>query len=390
MDNLFLAGRCISVTHAALGTVRVMGTTALMGQAVGTAAVDALHHGVPTLAADAAAGGPLIQAIQERLLRAGIFLPNRRNQDLADLARSATVSSSSNAYVVGVGQAELRNEAGLSSWGGGVQSLDQEPAQLIAVAGGRIDRGALCLDVAGDQPVRVPLRLTRLADLFDYRRDGDAVLAETVVEVPPGAGRWVDWPVALTGVRDGYVRLQAGPVAGAGWRRAIARLPDHPAQCRVSPTRLRSQHHTLAFRIEPGQPAYAAPAILSGRTRPGNGPECWRSDPGQGFPQWLDLSWSEPQRIARIELTFPGQLCTEVHAEPPFFNAAQNASDYTILIEDGAGWREVLRITGNRNRRRDHDLPTAAVTRRLRIRIDATGGDPSAAISEVRCYSPQA
>jgi len=36
--NLFMAGRCISVTHEALGTVRVMRTTGMMGEIVGMAA----------------------------------------------------------------------------------------------------------------------------------------------------------------------------------------------------------------------------------------------------------------------------------------------------------------------------------------------------------------
>ena len=38
VDNLFMAGRCISVTHVALGTVRVMRTTGMMGEVVGIAA----------------------------------------------------------------------------------------------------------------------------------------------------------------------------------------------------------------------------------------------------------------------------------------------------------------------------------------------------------------
>ncbi|HUU30785.1 MAG TPA: FAD-dependent oxidoreductase [Phycisphaerae bacterium] len=38
VGNLFMAGRCISVTHEALGTVRVMRTCALMGEVVGMAA----------------------------------------------------------------------------------------------------------------------------------------------------------------------------------------------------------------------------------------------------------------------------------------------------------------------------------------------------------------
>ncbi len=38
VDNLFMAGRNISVTHVALGTVRVMCTTGMMGEVVGMAA----------------------------------------------------------------------------------------------------------------------------------------------------------------------------------------------------------------------------------------------------------------------------------------------------------------------------------------------------------------
>ena len=38
IENLFMAGRCISVTHEALGTVRVMKTCGMMGEVVGRAA----------------------------------------------------------------------------------------------------------------------------------------------------------------------------------------------------------------------------------------------------------------------------------------------------------------------------------------------------------------
>jgi hypothetical protein len=38
VDNLFMAGRCISVTHEALGTTRVMKTCGMMGEVVGKAA----------------------------------------------------------------------------------------------------------------------------------------------------------------------------------------------------------------------------------------------------------------------------------------------------------------------------------------------------------------
>lgn len=45
VENLFMAGRCISVTHEALGTVRVMKTCGMMGEVVGKAASVAVKHG---------------------------------------------------------------------------------------------------------------------------------------------------------------------------------------------------------------------------------------------------------------------------------------------------------------------------------------------------------
>jgi hypothetical protein len=45
VENLFMAGRCISVDHQALGTVRVMKTCGMMGEVVGKAASVAVKHG---------------------------------------------------------------------------------------------------------------------------------------------------------------------------------------------------------------------------------------------------------------------------------------------------------------------------------------------------------
>ena len=44
IENLFMAGRCISVTHEALGTVRVMKTCGMMGEVVGKAAAICVSH----------------------------------------------------------------------------------------------------------------------------------------------------------------------------------------------------------------------------------------------------------------------------------------------------------------------------------------------------------
>ena len=46
VENLYFAGRNISMTHMAMSSVRVMATCALLGEAVGTAAAVALRHNV--------------------------------------------------------------------------------------------------------------------------------------------------------------------------------------------------------------------------------------------------------------------------------------------------------------------------------------------------------
>ena len=70
-ENLFFAGRNISMTHMAMSSIRVMATCALLGQAVGTAAAIAARHsltphGVYTHRMD---------ELRERLLDADCFLP---------------------------------------------------------------------------------------------------------------------------------------------------------------------------------------------------------------------------------------------------------------------------------------------------------------------------
>ncbi|MBQ3507761.1 MAG: FAD-dependent oxidoreductase [Clostridia bacterium] len=71
VENLFFAGRNISMTHMAMSSVRVMATCALLGQAVGTAAAIAIReqltpHGVFL---------HRIGDLQEHLMDADCFLP---------------------------------------------------------------------------------------------------------------------------------------------------------------------------------------------------------------------------------------------------------------------------------------------------------------------------
>lgn len=91
IDNLMMAGRTVSVSHYALGTVRVQGQTSVMGQAAGTAAALALANGT----SPRGVYQKHIQQLQQTLLKQDQFIPKVGNSDPGDLARGAALTASS-------------------------------------------------------------------------------------------------------------------------------------------------------------------------------------------------------------------------------------------------------------------------------------------------------
>ncbi|HHW49650.1 MAG TPA: FAD-dependent oxidoreductase [Clostridiaceae bacterium] len=90
INNLFIGGRAISASHMAFGSTRVMGTCAVVGQAVGTAAAMAIEKGItPRRILDH------IKELQQRLLKDDCYIPGVKNEDINDIARKATISCSS-------------------------------------------------------------------------------------------------------------------------------------------------------------------------------------------------------------------------------------------------------------------------------------------------------
>ncbi len=77
VPNLFMAGRCASCTHMAMGSTRVAATGAAMGQAVGVAAARCVDF----LCLPEDLNEEDVASIQQQLLRDDHFIPNVRNED---------------------------------------------------------------------------------------------------------------------------------------------------------------------------------------------------------------------------------------------------------------------------------------------------------------------
>lgn len=391
-DNLMMAGRNVSVTHAALGTVRVMGTTAIMGEAAGVAAAIGLargHNFDQIVALD-------ITEIQQRLLANGCFMPNHRNTDMCDHACQATASASSEFAVHGVEPETPDFHEGLKVWKDqpqySIEQLETRHGQLIATEGGRINSIELCLSNESAIEETVTVQLLLAEHIWDYRIEPSAPLATGKLIVPPGQQQWVKWELNLNlpaGIKPGsFLRVDALANKNISWHAAKKIIPGHMAMYAISPNRMRrfGNGHTLAYRISPPQKSFAPAQVLSGVTRPHRTTNLWVSDAAQPLPQWLELAWNEPRTIGAVQLVFPGHLIREYHAYAPFFRDQQCPRDYVIEALVGGRWKKLTEAKDNYQRLRRHVLPQAVSTNRLRVVVTATNGDPSAAIYEIRCY----
>ncbi len=84
VENLFFAGRNISMTHLAMSSIRVMATCALLGEAVGKAAAVATRRGVTPNGVYLAH----MDEVQALLQREDAFLPSRRRAISAPCANA--------------------------------------------------------------------------------------------------------------------------------------------------------------------------------------------------------------------------------------------------------------------------------------------------------------
>ena len=91
ISNLMMAGRDISTSKMAFSSVRVMGTCAVGGQAVGTAAAMAVQEGCTPREI----GQRHLHRLQQQLMKDDCYLPGFRNEDPLDIARTATAAATS-------------------------------------------------------------------------------------------------------------------------------------------------------------------------------------------------------------------------------------------------------------------------------------------------------
>jgi hypothetical protein len=98
-----------------------------------------------------------------------------------------------------------------------------------------------------------------------------------------------------------------------------------------------------------------------------------------------ELAWEAPQHIRSVHVTFAGHLLRDCDRTPPLWSDRQTTRGYTVQARVGQYWHDVVTVHSNGFPRRVHELPEPVTASALRLVVQATNGDPSAAEYEIRC-----
>lgn len=395
--NLMLAGRDISATHIAHGSLRVMKTCAVIGEAAGTAAAQAIRRGV---APRALAHTPeLLHPLQQTLLRNGCYLPGVRNADPEDLARQpgVTVRASSTASL----QLDDDDQRNRFAWEYAGMSGTELPSRLAAeyplshrlaqawvTSAPTLDQVALQLRSQRSTVTAVRLTIRSAEHLRDFGTSDSPVLATATAMLAPGthALRFrFDRPIPVPPGRPLILLPEA--LDDLFWCLSAQEPPGtQAASWDADLGYWRLLHGTFRANTDPVSCPYGPEQVLTGVSRPDQATNMWISDPAQppgpGQPAWIELTWPHPVTIGRVELTFDSDLSGWIW-EGAFPTLVR---DYTLAVDTHGEWRSVATVSGNHQRRRVHTFAPLR-TSLLRLSISATNGIATARVCEVRAYA---
>jgi hypothetical protein len=393
IDNLFLAGRIISVSHVAFGSTRVQATLAAAAQAVGAAAAQCLRQG--RLPRDLAAEQLPMRQLQASLQRLGQHIPEVAARDPHDLAQAARVQASSEFEL-----AELPAD-------GPPVALDQAWGQLLPVRPGRMPRLTFTADVRAATSLQVELRTSDRTT----NHTPDVLLAQTSVALEAGrqVAFSVDFDVLIDTVRYVFVCFRPNPhvelrtstrrvtgvlAAAQKWNKAVSNYGKQEAPAGVelgieefefwTPAR-RPQGLNLALVCDPPLREFGAANVLNGVARPTDGPNAWVAAPGDRQPA-LTLQWETPQAIGAVELSFDTDF--DHPMESVLMTHPERAMPFCVkALRVCADGREVARLEDNHQTRRRIVLGEPVRAASITVEVLATWSDAPAAICEVRCYA---
>ncbi len=366
IDNLFMCGRCMSSSHVAFGTTRVMGTLSTLGQAVGMAAFLCVKYDV--MPRDIYKS--YIKELQQELLRDDQLIIGVKNEDENDKAKTATVTASSTRGLELDIQKSINYKARLE------EITPQFRPYYESVYSGCTELMVLSNTIGLTIPVTNKLDSIKLLVKSDCETELDynaylpkvtenygpdqLVNCSSVTISPSDSFEWVELPVGIEA--DGKyvfillsenpaIKLAIGGDALPTTTMFTSCINNNPSTVHISTLKMAERTWersslSICYKTVPEQPVFKATNVINGFNRAYGQPNMWLSEESDANPE-LSLTWNEPVLISQLQITFAIDTTKRFYTEcvEKVFNLI--AQDYNVYAVVGEKEIMLAEIRGN-------------------------------------------
>jgi len=385
VSNLFFAGRCMSTSHVAFGTTRVIGTLCTLGQALGAAAYLCKKYQLTPRGIYK----EKIKELQQLLLKEDQYVVGVKNEDKKDKVRDATITVSSTK------RCELTSPDDLVR-------ADHDLGLIIPV---RKHLDAVSLLIKSSKPTLLSYIVYQPDKKYNY--SPDKRIAAGQIELQPSEElHWVKIPIdadinedKLFLIIERNENLHLGvtqkSLPGVISLRKHANNNDRMIDAfTLKPKKyMWGKSSSLCFKLSPEQEIYRADNINNGYARPYGLPNLWISeDLNRKGKEWVEIDFGKLESISELDLYFDSDLdfrLININNEdmPPYeFNAIPSiVKNYCVYYSDQGKYKELTRVEDNYQRVNRLYFEKIR-TNKIRIEFTATNGCSAVHLYEVRAY----
>ena len=379
INNLFLEGRSMSLSHVALGSVRTMATLSTVGQANAVAAYLCKKYGI----SPRRVGEEHLEELQQMLMKADQYVVGKQYQDSDNLAASAKISVSSVKPLENLRQEQMR-------------PLTTSLALSLPLRGNVRN---ICLYGTASRDTTLCCHILR-ADKPENYNPAEKICSVAVAVKETAEITAITLPVKLDLIPGHYfVELEENAdltmaMSEFSFTGAITSWKKHnvdPTHVDWASGQMKEEEWVvtqgcLCFHVDGEEVVFGAENLHNGYTRPYIGSNIWHS--ADKKDQQIVLRWENRQRISEIKLFFDSNLnrfcrSAETDYTDLFYRMVK---DYTVCYKAEDGSAQMLCEVRD-NIQRVNELHFDAIrTDEITITLQDTHGQPFYSVYEIRCY----
>ncbi|EES72368.1 hypothetical protein POTG_02976 [Paenibacillus sp. oral taxon 786 str. D14] len=382
VNNLFVASRCMSASHVAFGSTRVMATLAVLGQSCGAAAYLCKKYQVnPRQIYE-----NHLYELQQLLLRNDQFVIGKKNEDEHDLCRKASVSASS---VQRFALETMDYSISLDGTFGFIVPVKESLSQID-----------LQLQSDTDTEIQYSVYTTKKRQNYGPQ----VKLFEGSVHVPKSKTfDWISLPIhCSTDTGKVFIWIHKNPDVRMGMCNdeinGLFFLEQQPLNrrttfCDIDTLEVKKEMWRITnglpcFRTTPEQSIYGPENLNNGYNRNYGLPNLWLSEPSSENES-ITIQFEDVKSISQLHLVFDSNLNylydnLEIYHNFNVFPTLVN--DYTVYFKCESEWEPLISIQDNHQRVNRLTFDPIE-TSEIRIVFQNTNGAKRYGVYEIRAYS---